>query len=194
MGKDQPAVSTFPADRLKCSLTSRTGSRRWTAQSAPLRNRRSSSLTAWHAFWLPTGSRLPRRRSQAHSSLPFRIAKRGLPCRGRSPANPPLRKFRFPSLLIASANDPYGTIEYVRERASQWGSRIVEVGHSATSTRQAGLGTGRRERRCSRLSPPELELISIRSCITVTVHSGSREKPRAVEIFQAGAPRQTRIR
>jgi serine hydrolase len=43
-------------------------------------------------------------------------------------ANPPLSKFRFPSLVIASANDPYGTIDYARARASQWGSGIVEVG------------------------------------------------------------------
>ena len=51
-----------------------------------------------------------------------------------SPSRPqvsPIRhssKFRFPSLVIASANDPYGTIEHARGRASQWGSGIVEVG------------------------------------------------------------------
>jgi uncharacterized protein len=43
-------------------------------------------------------------------------------------ADPPLSELRFPSLIIASTNDPYGTIEYARGRASQWGSDIVEVG------------------------------------------------------------------
>jgi hypothetical protein len=56
-------------------LNSRTGSQRWTAQLAPLRTPRSSSLIVWHVFWLHTGSRFPQRRSRAHSSLQFRIRK-----------------------------------------------------------------------------------------------------------------------
>ncbi|MBR1154851.1 alpha/beta hydrolase [Bradyrhizobium sp. JYMT SZCCT0428] len=43
-------------------------------------------------------------------------------------ANPPRTEFRFPSLIVASADDPYGTVEYARERANQWGGGIVEVG------------------------------------------------------------------
>ena len=54
-------------------------------------------------------------------------------------ADPPLNKFRFPSLLVASANDPYGTIEYARGRAGQWGSGIVEVGELGHLNAASGL-------------------------------------------------------
>jgi predicted alpha/beta hydrolase family esterase len=54
-------------------------------------------------------------------------------------ANPPLGKFRFPSLILASANDPYGAIEYTRGRASQWGSGIVEVGELGHVNEASGL-------------------------------------------------------
>ncbi len=61
------------------------------------------------------------------------------PVAAASFANPPPSKFRFPSLVIASANDPYGTIEYARERASEWGSGIVEVGELGHLNEASGL-------------------------------------------------------
>ena len=61
------------------------------------------------------------------------------PVEATSFANPPQGKFRFPSLIITSANDPYGTIEYARERASQWGSGIVEVGELGHVNEASGL-------------------------------------------------------
>lgn len=54
-------------------------------------------------------------------------------------ANPPSTKFRFRSLVIASANDPYGTIEYARGKASHWGSGIVEVGELGHINEASGL-------------------------------------------------------
>jgi predicted alpha/beta hydrolase family esterase len=61
------------------------------------------------------------------------------PVEAASFANPPLSRFRFPSLVIASANDPYGTIEYARGKASQWGSGIVEVGELGHVNEASGL-------------------------------------------------------
>jgi uncharacterized protein len=61
------------------------------------------------------------------------------PAEAASFANPPQSKFRFPSLIIASANDPYGTIEYARRRASQWGSGLVEVGELGHVNEASGL-------------------------------------------------------
>ncbi|MEH2589325.1 RBBP9/YdeN family alpha/beta hydrolase [Bradyrhizobium sp. AZCC 1721] len=61
------------------------------------------------------------------------------PVEAASFANPPSSKFRFPSLIIASTNDPYGTIEYARERAGQWGSGIVEVGELGHINEASGL-------------------------------------------------------
>ena len=61
------------------------------------------------------------------------------PVEAASFADPPLSKFRFPSLIIASANDPYGTIEHARGRANQWGSGIVEVGELGHVNEASGL-------------------------------------------------------
>ncbi|MBZ9719186.1 alpha/beta hydrolase [Mesorhizobium sp. AD1-1] len=51
----------------------------------------------------------------------------------------PLEKFRFPSLIIASADDPYGTVGYVRRTAAAWGSGIVEIGAAGHINGASGL-------------------------------------------------------
>ena len=61
------------------------------------------------------------------------------PAEATSFANPPPSKFRFPSLIIASENDPYGTIEHARGKANQWGSGIVEVGELGHINEASGL-------------------------------------------------------
>jgi predicted alpha/beta hydrolase family esterase len=61
------------------------------------------------------------------------------PVEAASFADPPPSRFRFPSLIIASANDPYDTIEYARGRAKQWGSSIVEVGELGHVNEASGL-------------------------------------------------------
>ena len=43
-------------------------------------------------------------------------------------ASAPRTRFRFPSLIIASNNDPYAAPEYSRATANQWGSGLVEAG------------------------------------------------------------------
>lgn len=40
----------------------------------------------------------------------------------------PEQPLRFPSLIVASANDPYGTVDYSDLRARQWGSRLIVLG------------------------------------------------------------------
>ena len=50
------------------------------------------------------------------------------PVEAASFTDPPRTGFRFPSLIVASANDPYGAVEYARASASQWGGGFVEVG------------------------------------------------------------------
>ena len=62
------------------------------------------------------------------------------PVEAASFADPPPSKFRFPSLIIASVNDTYGTIGYARGKASQWGSGIVEVGQLGHINEASGLG------------------------------------------------------
>jgi predicted alpha/beta hydrolase family esterase len=55
-------------------------------------------------------------------------------------ANSPSTRFRFPSMIVASSNDPYGTVEYARTRAQQWGSSLVEAGALGHINSQSGLG------------------------------------------------------
>jgi predicted alpha/beta hydrolase family esterase len=38
------------------------------------------------------------------------------------------KKLRFPSILVASSNDPYGDLTFSRRCAEAWGSRLVSFG------------------------------------------------------------------
>ena len=46
----------------------------------------------------------------------------------------------FPSLVVASTNDPYGTLESVAARAADWGSRVEIAGALGHINGQSGLG------------------------------------------------------
>ena len=54
-------------------------------------------------------------------------------------ANPPQSRFRFPSLVVASCNDPYGTVQYARTQAAHWQSDLVEVGALGHINAASGL-------------------------------------------------------
>lgn len=62
------------------------------------------------------------------------------PAEAASFADPPEQRFRFPSLIVASGNDPYGTTDHARLRAEQWGSRLVEAGNFGHINAGSGLG------------------------------------------------------
>jgi predicted alpha/beta hydrolase family esterase len=51
----------------------------------------------------------------------------------------PEGRLRFPSLIIASSDDPYGEVAYARTRAAQWGSGIVEVGALGHINSRSGI-------------------------------------------------------
>ncbi len=50
------------------------------------------------------------------------------------------RPLRFPSTLLASSDDPYGSIAYQRARAACWGSRFIEIGAHGHINSESGLG------------------------------------------------------
>ena len=50
------------------------------------------------------------------------------PDEARSFAQVPEQPLPFPSLIVASADDPYGTVDYSKRRARQWGSRLIALG------------------------------------------------------------------
>lgn len=55
-------------------------------------------------------------------------------------AGVPDDRFRFPSLIVASANDPFGTVAYARGRAARWGSGFVGLGPVGHVNGASGLG------------------------------------------------------
>nr|WP_298877914.1 alpha/beta fold hydrolase [uncultured Bradyrhizobium sp.] len=67
----------------------------------------------------------------------------------RSPAFPaeaaafasvPEERFRFPSLIVVSTNDPYASVPYVQARAGQWGSDLVNIGAKGHINSASNLG------------------------------------------------------
>jgi uncharacterized protein len=46
----------------------------------------------------------------------------------------------FPSIIIASTDDPYSTLEYAQTRAQQWGSRLISIGASGHINASSNLG------------------------------------------------------
>ncbi|HET7812567.1 MAG TPA: alpha/beta hydrolase, partial [Steroidobacteraceae bacterium] len=45
-----------------------------------------------------------------------------------------------PSIVVASRNDPYGTLDFARGCAQAWGSRFVDIGDAGHINAASGLG------------------------------------------------------
>ena len=52
----------------------------------------------------------------------------------------PTTPLPFPALIVASTNDPYGTIAYARSRAEAWRAGLVEVGALGHINGSSGVG------------------------------------------------------
>jgi predicted alpha/beta hydrolase family esterase len=52
----------------------------------------------------------------------------------------PLRRLPFPSVVVASTNDPYVTAARARTFAEAWGSRFVTIGDAGHINSQSSLG------------------------------------------------------
>ncbi len=52
----------------------------------------------------------------------------------------PLKPLAFPSILLASSNDPYGSLEFARFAATAWGSRFVNIGPAGHINSKSGFG------------------------------------------------------
>jgi predicted alpha/beta hydrolase family esterase len=51
-----------------------------------------------------------------------------------------LQSFPFPSIVVASTNDPYGRASYARRCADTWGSQFVEIGAKGHINGDSGMG------------------------------------------------------
>lgn len=52
----------------------------------------------------------------------------------------PMEKLPFPSVVVASSNDEYVSLERARQFAQAWGSRFVEIGPAGHVNGEAGFG------------------------------------------------------
>ena len=52
----------------------------------------------------------------------------------------PLKPFAFPSIVVASTDDPYGNVDFAKSCASAWGSRFVSVGAAGHINSKSSLG------------------------------------------------------
>jgi len=62
------------------------------------------------------------------------------PAVARSFAAPPSDPLPFPSLIVASEDDPYGSPVYAQRRAEEWDAGLVEVGAFGHLNSLSGLG------------------------------------------------------
>ena len=52
----------------------------------------------------------------------------------------PLKQFPFPSLVVASADDPFGSVNHARRCAAAWGAAFVEIGSAGHINVESGHG------------------------------------------------------
>ncbi|ASC93170.1 RBBP9/YdeN family alpha/beta hydrolase [Sulfurospirillum diekertiae] len=52
----------------------------------------------------------------------------------------PLQPFLFPSIIVASSNDPYASLAYSKHIADAWGSSLVNVGEKGHINTASNLG------------------------------------------------------
>ena len=53
----------------------------------------------------------------------------------------PLQKFPFPSAMVVSEDDPYGSMEYAERCSLAWGSRLVDIGAAGHINGSSNLGS-----------------------------------------------------
>lgn len=51
-----------------------------------------------------------------------------------------LEPLPFPSIVVASSDDPYGTLTFAQRCANGWGSRLIEIGPRGHINADSGLG------------------------------------------------------
>jgi len=52
----------------------------------------------------------------------------------------PMNAFAFPSIVVASTNDPYGSLEFAKSVAFAWGGRFINIGPAGHINSSSGLG------------------------------------------------------
>lgn len=90
------------------------------------------------AQWARSGSQL--RIAGAFLVAPSDVEAPSYPVDPNGFAPVPMEKLPFPSMVLASTDDPFVGIERARQIAQAWGSKFVEVGACGHVNGDAGLG------------------------------------------------------
>ena len=90
------------------------------------------------AQWAKSGSAL--KVSGAFLVAPSDVDAPSYPVDANGFAPMPLEKLPFPSIVIASSNDEYVSVERARQFAQAWGSRFVEIGPGGHINGASGFG------------------------------------------------------
>ena len=90
------------------------------------------------AQWARSGSAL--RIAGAFMVCPSDVEAQSYPVDANGFAPVPMEKLPFPSMAVASSDDPFVTIERARAIASAWGSTLVEIGAAGHVNGDCGYG------------------------------------------------------
>jgi len=71
---------------------------------------------------------------------PADVDRADMPAQIRDFAPIPCRRLPFPSMVIASNDDPYLTIERAQELAEMWGGQFLNIGSAGHINSESGLG------------------------------------------------------
>ena len=71
---------------------------------------------------------------------PADLDRKDAPRQTRDFAPMPQRLLPFPSIVVASSNDPFCSMDRARELAHSWGSRLVDIGAAGHINGDSGLG------------------------------------------------------
>jgi hypothetical protein len=90
------------------------------------------------AQWARSGSSL--KIAGAFMVCPSDVEATSYPVDANGFAPIPMEKLPFPTVVVASNDDPFVTIERARAIAGAWGSRLVEIGAAGHVNGDAGFG------------------------------------------------------
>ncbi len=62
------------------------------------------------------------------------------PAKAHGFAPVPMRPHGFPSIVVASANDPFGSSAFAQQCAHAWGSRFIDIGEAGHINADSGHG------------------------------------------------------
>jgi predicted alpha/beta hydrolase family esterase len=90
------------------------------------------------AHWALSGS--PLKVAGAFLVAPSDVERPSFPIPAGNWAPVPRTPLPFPSMIVASTNDPYANVERTQSFADAWGSKLVEIGDAGHVTTDSGYG------------------------------------------------------